>query len=150
ISAPMGFVSGPELAAAVSNAGGLGTISFSANPPHVLRREIQRTRTLTSRPFAVNLILHFPVEEHVKVCLEERVPILSFFWGNPAPYVEPAHQRGIKVMDQVGTVQGAIRSAKAGVDVIMAQGVEAGGHVAAEISTFALVPRVVDAVSPIP
>jgi NAD(P)H-dependent flavin oxidoreductase YrpB (nitropropane dioxygenase family) len=150
ISAPMGFVSGPELAAAVSNAGGLGTMSFSANPPHILRRDIERLRSLTSRPFAINLILHFPVEDHVKVCLEEKVPVLSFFWGNPAPYVEPAHQRGIKVMDQVGSVEDAIRSAKAGVDVIMAQGCEAGGHVAGEVSTLALVPRVVDAVSPIP
>ena len=72
LSAPMGFVSGPELAAAVSNAGGLGLMSFSASPPEHLRQEIRRLRRLTDKPFGVNLLLHFPVEGHVAVCLEER------------------------------------------------------------------------------
>src|SRR5262249_40627538 len=87
IAAPTGFVSGPERAAAVSNAGGLGVLSFSGNPPPVLHEEIRRLRRLTDRPFGVNLILHFPVEEHLAVCLEERVPVLSLFWGDPTPYV---------------------------------------------------------------
>jgi nitronate monooxygenase len=150
IAAPMGFVSGPELAAAVSNAGGLGVMSFSGNPAPVLREEIRRLRGLTAKPFGVNLLLSFPVEEQVAVCLEERVPVLSFFWGDPAPYVPRAHAAGVRVMHQVGTVDAARRGARTGVDVIIAQGVEAGGHVAGRVGTMVLVPRVVDAVAPTP
>lgn len=150
ICAPMGFVTGPELAAAVSNAGGLGIMSFSGNPPEALRQEIRRLRQMTDKPFGVNLLLHYPVEEHVKVCIEERIPILSFFWGDPSPYVELAHAKGIKVFHQVGSVEAAQKAVKAGVDVIIAQGVEAGGHIEGEVTTVAIVPRVVDAVSPTP
>ena len=151
ICAPMvPHITGPELAAAVSNAGGLSIISFGGYAPPLLREEISRLRALTDRPFGVNLLLQFPVEEHVNVCVEERVPVLSFFWGDPSPYVERAHAAGLKVIDQVGSVEAARRSAAAGVDVIIAQGVEAGGHVAGQVSTMALVPRVVDAVSPVP
>jgi NAD(P)H-dependent flavin oxidoreductase YrpB (nitropropane dioxygenase family) len=151
LSAPMGpSITGPELAAAVSNAGGLGIMSFGANPPDLLRREIRRVRELTDKPFGVNFILHFPVEEQVGVCLEERVPVLSFFWGDPAPYVERAHAAGCKVIDQVGAVEAAQRSVRAGVDAIIAQGFEAGGHVAGQVTTLALVPRVADAIAPTP
>jgi NAD(P)H-dependent flavin oxidoreductase YrpB (nitropropane dioxygenase family) len=148
ICAPMGFVTGPELAAAVSNAGGLGIMSFSGNPPEALRREIRRLREMTDKPFGVNLLIHYPVEEHVKVCIEERIPILSLFWGDPSPYVELAHAVGIKVFHQVGSVEAAQRAVQAGVDVIIAQGVEAGGHIEGEVTTLAIVPRIVDAVSP--
>jgi NAD(P)H-dependent flavin oxidoreductase YrpB (nitropropane dioxygenase family) len=105
---------------------------------------------LTDRPFGVNLVLHFPVEDHVAVCLEERVPVVSFFWGDPTPYVARAHAAGAIVFHQVGSVAEAERAAAAGIDVIIAQGGEAGGHVAGEVSTLALVPRVVDAVAPGP
>jgi NAD(P)H-dependent flavin oxidoreductase YrpB (nitropropane dioxygenase family) len=107
-------------------------------------------RALTDRPFGANLILHFPVEDHVAVCLEERVPVLSFFWGDPTPYVGRAHVAGVKVFHQVGSVAEAERAAAAGIDVIVAQGVEAGGHIAGEVSTLALIPRVVDTVAPRP
>lgn len=149
-AAPMGFVTGPELAAAVSNAGGLGILSFSGNPAKVLRERIRYLRSLTDKPFGVNLLQHYPIEEHVTVCLDEKVPVLSFFWGDPAPYVQTAHDAGIKVINQVGSVDEAIKSSRAGVDIIIAQGVEAGGHVAGEVTTISLVPRVVDAVSPLP
>ena len=153
-AAPMGFVTGPHLAAAVSNAGGLGIMSFSANPPPVLRDEIRHLRSLTSKPFGVGVLLsgpHLPfsVDAIVDVCLEERVPVLLTFWGDPTPYVARAHAAGVKVMDQVGSVADAERAARAGVDAIIAQGVEAGGHTAGEVTTMALVPRVVDAVAPI-
>jgi NAD(P)H-dependent flavin oxidoreductase YrpB (nitropropane dioxygenase family) len=98
----------------------------------------------------VNLVLHFPAEDHVAAYLEERVPVLSLFWGDPAPYVDRAHAAGTKVLHQVGSVADAQRAAAAGVDVIVAQGAEAGGHLAEEVSTLALVPRVVDAVAPRP
>lgn len=155
VSAPMGFLAGPELAAAVSNAGGLGIMSSSANPPAVLRNEIRRLRSLTNKPFGVNVLLSgphvpFSVESIVDVCLEERVPILSTFWGDPTPFVARAHAVGVKVIDQVGSVADALRAARAGVDVIIAQGVEAGGHIAGNVTTMALVPRVVDSVAPIP
>jgi NAD(P)H-dependent flavin oxidoreductase YrpB (nitropropane dioxygenase family) len=151
INAPMGpDLTGPELAAAVSNAGGLGMMQAQLYPPPLFRQAIRRLRDLTDKPFGVNFVLHFPHEENVAVCLEERVPVLWFFWGDPTPYVERAHAAGIKVIDQVGSVASAQRSARAGVDAIIAQGVEAGGHVAGKVATMALVPRVVDAVAPTP
>jgi NAD(P)H-dependent flavin oxidoreductase YrpB (nitropropane dioxygenase family) len=149
--APMGpAITSPELAAAVSNAGGLGLISFGGYPPELLRALIHRVRELTSRPFGINMILEFPADASVDVCLEENVPVLSFFWGDPSRFVERAHGAGAKVIDQVGSVDAAKRSADAGVDVIIAQGVEAGGHIAGNVSTMVLVPRVVDAISPTP
>jgi nitronate monooxygenase len=150
IAAPLGGITNVELAAAVSNAGGLGILPFGLKPPPLLQQEIRRLRELTDQPFGVNFLLEFPVEAQVKVCLEERVPVLSFFWGDPSPYVARAHAAGLKVIDQVGSVQSAQRSARAGVDVIIAQGVEAGGHIAGQVTTLALVPRVVDAVRPTP
>jgi NAD(P)H-dependent flavin oxidoreductase YrpB (nitropropane dioxygenase family) len=151
IAAPMGpDLTGPELVAAVSNAGGLGILQAQLAPPPLFRKEIQRVRELTNKPFGVNLILHFPIEEQVAICIEERVPIVSFFWGDPTPYVQRIHAAGCKVFHQVGSVSDARRAAKADVDVVIAQGVEAGGHIAGEVSTLALVPRVVDAVAPRP
>lgn len=151
VSAPMGpDISGPELAAAVSNAGGLGLLQAQMAPPDLFRQTIRRTRTLTDRPFGMNLLLPFPPEEKIEICLQERVPVISFFWGDPLPYVEQIHAAGSRVFHQVGSVADARRSAERGVDVIIAQGWEAGGHVAGEVSTMALVPRVVEAVHPTP
>src|SRR5262249_24360231 len=151
IAAPMGpDLTGPDLVAAVSNAGGLGILQAQLCPPPLFRQEIRRVRALTDRPFGVNLILPFPLRDHLAVCLDERVPVLSFFWGDPTAYVQPAHAAGTQVFHQVGSVADAQRAAAAGVDVIIAQGAEAGGHVAGEVSTLALVPRVVDAVAPRP
>jgi nitronate monooxygenase len=151
IAAPMcPDLTGPDLVAAVSNAGGLGILQAQLAPAPLFQQQIQRVRELTNKPFGVSLILHFPVEEQVAICVDERVPIISFFWGDPAPYIERVHDAGGKVFHQVGSVADAQRAAKANVDVIIAQGVEAGGHVAGEVSTLALVPRVVDAVAPLP
>jgi NAD(P)H-dependent flavin oxidoreductase YrpB (nitropropane dioxygenase family) len=151
VAASMGpDLTGPEFVAAVSNAAGLGILQAQFCPPPVFREEIRRVRALTARSFGVNLLLHFPVEDQVAVCLDERVPVLSLFWGDPTPYVGRAHAAGVKVFHQVGSVADARRAAAAGVDVIIAQGVEAGGHVAGEVSTLALIPRVVDAGAPRP
>jgi NAD(P)H-dependent flavin oxidoreductase YrpB (nitropropane dioxygenase family) len=156
LGAPMGpEISGLELAAAVSNAGGVGMISFGGYPPQALKERIRKLRSLTSRPFGVNILLQgpqLPVAEavFVEACIEERVPVMSFFWGDPTPYVEKAHKAGITVCDQVGSVSAAKRAKSAGVDFIIAQGVEAGGHVAGTVSTMVLLPRVVDTVAPIP
>ncbi|ACL57915.1 NAD(P)H-dependent flavin oxidoreductase [Methylobacterium nodulans] len=154
-TAPMGPVTGPELAAAVSHAGGLGIMSFGGNPPPVLRENIRRLRSLTDRPFGINVLLRgphlpFPVEAVIDLCLEEQVPVLSTFWGDPTPYVARAHAAGVKVIHQIGSVADAQRAAQAGVDAIVAQGLEAGGHVAGEVTTMALLPRTVDAIAPRP
>ncbi len=151
ISAPMGpDMTGPELVAAVSNAGAFGLLQAQLARPPVFRDEIKRTRDLTDKPFGVNLLLCFPIEDQVAICLEEKVTALSFFWGDPSPYVQRAHDAGILVLHQVGSVAAARQSAQAGVDIIIAQGVEAGGHVAGEVSTLVLVPQVVDTVGPTP
>ena len=146
----MGTISGAGLAAAVSNAGALGVIGVARMPATYTRNEIQRLRSMTSKPFAVNIILALLQEGQVQACFDEHVPIIVFFWGDPAPYVSDAHRRGIKVLVQVGSVDEARRAASAGVDGIIAQGVEAGGHVRSSISLSILLPSVVDAVSPLP
>jgi len=151
ICAPLGpDLSGPDLVGAVSGAGGLGILQAQLCPPALLRGEIRRVREITDRPFGVNFILHFPHEEGVAVAIEERVPILSFFWGDPSPFIERAHRAGARVLHQVGNVAAARGAAAAGVDVVMAQGSEAGGHLAGDVSTMVLVPRIVDAVAPTP
>ena len=150
LCAPMGALTVPELAAAVSNAGGLGILGASSAPPEVLRARIRRLRELTDRPFGVNLILTRPAEERARVCFEERVPLLSLFWGDPAPYAPRARQLGLKVCIQVGTTQAAREAAAAGVDFVIAQGMESGGHTHGQLSSLVPVPQVVDAVRPLP
>jgi len=133
ISAPMGpDLTAAAFVAAVSNAGGLGILNYQLALPPVFRRELQRVRELTDKPFAVNLILHFPIEDHVAICLEEGVPLLSFFRGDPTPFVARAHDAGAKVIHQVGAVADAERATRAGLYVIIAQGVERGGHISLE------------------
>ena len=124
IAAPIGpDLTGPELVAAVCNAGGFGILQAQLCPPPLLRDQIAHLRTLTDKPFAVNFILHFPSSDGIQVCLEERVAALSFFWGDPSEFVAPAQEAGLAVIHQVGSVETAVRSSRAGVDVIIAQGV---------------------------
>jgi NAD(P)H-dependent flavin oxidoreductase YrpB (nitropropane dioxygenase family) len=151
ITAPMGLViTGPQLAAAVSNVGGLGVMNFGASPPALLRERVRCLRGLTDRPFGVGFIVPMTEDEQVAVCIEERVPVLWFFWGDPSPWIERAHAAGLRVFQQVGSVAAARDAARAGVDVVVAQGYEAGGHVAGQVTTMVLVPRVVDAIAPTP
>jgi NAD(P)H-dependent flavin oxidoreductase YrpB (nitropropane dioxygenase family) len=150
LQAPVGGPARPELAAAVASARALGSFAFSHGQPEALRAAIRRVRERTSAPFAVNLLLPWPQEDRVAVCLEERVPVLSLFWGDPTPFVAAAHAVGTRVLHQVGSVEEAERAAAAGVDAVIAQGQEAGGHVRGTIGLVALVPRVVDAISPVP
>ena len=110
-------------------------------------REIQE---LTDKPFAVNLVLQWDMWDRLEVCLNEGVQIFSFFWGDPTRYTRVIHERDGLVLHSVGSVEEAQDAVAAGVDVIVAQGWEAGGHVRGAISTMALVPRVFDAVVPIP
>lgn len=150
MQAPMGSVSSPELVAAVSRAGGMGMLAVAGLPPDLVRQQIRRVRALTDRPFGINLLLPVYQPGQAEVCIEERVPLLSLYWGDPAAHVSAAHQAGIKVMIQVGSAEEARAAKAAGVDLIVAQGVEAGGHVRGVATTMVLVPRVVDAVTPLP
>jgi NAD(P)H-dependent flavin oxidoreductase YrpB (nitropropane dioxygenase family) len=151
ISAPLGpTIAGPELAAAVSRAGGLGVMSWGARPPELLRQAIRRVRELAPTPFGVNVIVPFGQDDQITVCLEERVPVLSLSFGEAPAWIERARAAGVRVVRQVGSVAEARRAARAGVDLVIAQGVEAGGHLAGAVATTVLVPRVVDAVAPTP
>lgn len=145
-----GGMAGPELVAAVSNAGACGVLGMGGLPALYIRQQIQRLRTLTDKPFGVNIILPLLQEGQIETCLDEKIPILVLFWGDPKPYVEEAHRRGTKVFIQVGSVEEAKAAAEAGVDAIIAQGVEAGGHVKSTTSLSTIVPSVVEAVKPVP
>src|SRR6478672_10414895 len=92
IQAPMGGAVGPALAAAVSNAGGLGTLALWGADIDTLRRQVHETQALTSKPFAVNLNLDFPQEERLEACLQEKVPVISLFWREPSELVERAKE----------------------------------------------------------
>ena len=150
IQAPMGGAVGPQLVAAVCNAGGLGTIPLWGEDIETVRSRIREIKALTRNPFAVNLNLSFPHEERLEVCLQEQVPVVSFFWGNSQEMVSRAKAAGVIVMQTVGSAHEAQVAVQNGADVIVAQGWEAGGHVWGTVATMALVPAVVDAVAPVP
>jgi enoyl-[acyl-carrier protein] reductase II len=149
ILAPMGTCTSAELAAAVSNAGGLGGIGSLFRTTDAVKRDIDEVRRLTSRPFAINHIPQTLDAEAFRYTLEARSAVVSFALADPGDLVRQAHDVGSLVMLQVTTVAQAVQAAERGVDVIIAQGGEAGGY-AGEVSTMTLVPQVVDAVSPIP
>ena len=148
--APIGGVASPELAAAISNAGGLGHLACTWRSPAELRELFATMRELTSRPYGANFVLDFPIDERLGVALDEGVRLVSFFWGDAARYVERVHAAGAIALQVVGSVAEAKRAADAGFDTIVAQGREAGGHVRGELGTLTLVPQAVDAVTPIP
>jgi nitronate monooxygenase len=151
LNAPMSGTATAELAAAVSLAGGFGMIGgTSAGGPDWLRAQIRAVRARTDHPFGVGFISSFPgLNDLVQVALDERVAAINHSFADPTPWVEPAHTHGVRIFVQVQTVAQAIRAAHAGVDVIIAQGTEAGGHTG-QAGTMALIPAVVDAVGDIP
>lgn len=150
IGAPMSGAATAELAAAVSEAGGLGLIGAGANSPDWLRGQIRAVRDRTDRPFGVGFISSFPgFSELVQVALEERVAVVSHSFADPTPYIAAAHAAGIRVLAQVQKVSHARIVAQAGVDAIAAQGTEAGGHTGHN-GTLPLVPAVVDIAGDIP
>jgi nitronate monooxygenase len=151
LQAPMGGAGMmTRLAAAVSNAGGLGQLHLWRADADTMRRDIREVRALTERPFAVNLNLNFPQAERLDLCLAERVPVISLFWGDAGELAPRARAGGAIVTHSVGSVREAMASVAAGVDIVVAQGWEAGGHVRGKVATMALVPAVVDAVAPVP
>src|SRR3979411_1115204 len=136
IQAPMGGVVGPALAAAVSNAGGLGRLSLWGADIQALRQQVRETRALTAKPFAVNLNLDFPQEERLDACLQEGVPVISFFWREPSALVARAKSGGAVVLHTVSTAAEARHAVECGVDVVIAQGWEAGGNVRGKHETL--------------
>lgn len=142
----MAWIGTAELASAVSNAGGLGIIGAGHMPPDVLRAEIQKCKDWTKKPFGVNIMLMSPfVKEVMQVVLEERVSVITTGAGNPGEYVPALKEIGSKVIPVVASVALAKRLVRGGVDALIAEGTESGGHIG-EITTMALVPQVVDAV----
>lgn len=150
VQAPIGSASTPELVAAVAEAGALGMLALTWVSVDEAVRRVRRVRELTDRAFGVNLVLAFPIDGLLDACLEERVPILSTFWGDPDAASDRIHAGEALHLHTVGTVDEARRAVAAGVDVVVAQGWEAGGHVTGRVATMALTPAVVDAVAPVP
>ena len=150
VQAGMGSIARAELAAAVSDAGGLGTIALVQLPPAAARAEVRRARERTRRPVAVNFLLPFLDPDALGAVLDAGARVVTFFWGDAAPWIGRVHGAGAHAMVQVGSADEAARAVDAGADVVIAQGVEAGGHVRGTTSTLALVPLVVDRVAPVP
>ena len=142
------MVAVPELAAAVSNAGGLGMVTLTWSDP--AGDVVSKTAALTDRPFCGNLVLTSDQHGRLDEALEAGLRIVSLFLGDPTSYVEPVHDANGLVLCTVGSAEEARRAVASGVDVIVAQGWEAGGHVGSQIATLPLVPAVVDAVAPVP
>lgn len=142
----MAWVATAELAAAVSEAGGLGIIGGGNAPPEVVRAQIKKTRSLTDKPFGVNVYYMSPfVEEIIDVVVSEKVAVITTGAGNPGKHIAKLKGAGIKVFPVVSSVALAKRLARTGVDGFIAEGMECGGHVG-ELTTMALVPQVVGAV----
>ncbi|HEX5417191.1 MAG TPA: nitronate monooxygenase, partial [Chloroflexota bacterium] len=149
----MGGATSPDLVAAVSNGGGLGTLGLSGRRPDDVTRLIGQIREGTSAPFGVNFLLFNVDDAAVQAALEQRPPVVTYAWAwsdqDLAPYVERAHAAGARALYMVSTVADARRAVAAGADLVIAQGSEGGGHVGL-MATLTLVPMVVDAVAPVP
>ena len=156
-SAGIGIAAVPELAAAVSAAGGFGVLGCSGMEVDEVARRVTLTRALTHSPFGVNVIIDESEEGDRDLLTKQltaisamKVAAIVLFWGDPSPYVDLAHHHGVKVLIQVGSVQEAKAAVAAGVDAVIAQGVEAGGHVRGTTSIWELLPEAVRALKPVP
>ena len=146
IQGGMAWVAEHHLAAAVSNAGGLGLIGAASAPPEVVREEIRKTKELTDKPFGVNVMLLNPnAPEVAQVVIEEGVKVVTTGAGNPGKFIEAWKEAGVIVIPVVASVAMAKMMVRAGADAVVAEGMESGGHIGAQ-TTMTLVPQVVDAV----
>ena len=147
IQGGMAWVAEHHLAAAVSNAGGLGLIGGANAPGEVIRDEIRKARALTDKPFGVNVMLLSPHADDVaKVVVEEGIKVVTTGAGSPEKYMQMWKEAGIKVIPVVASVALARRMEKCGADAVVAEGTESGGHIG-EATTMTLVPQIVDVVS---
>ncbi|WP_255366249.1 nitronate monooxygenase family protein [Exiguobacterium sp. KRL4] len=150
IQGGMGNISHAELTAAVSNAGGLGTIGCGTMTPAEVKRLIEATRRLTSRPFALNIAIRVSphAEQLIELAIEERISVVSLSAGNPAPFLSKLREAGIQTIGVVASVKQAIKAEQAGVDVLVAEGVEAAGiNSPLELTTMTLIPQIMDHVT---
>lgn len=147
IQGGMAWVAEHNLAAAVSNAGGVGLIGAASAPPEIVREEIIKCRELTDKPFGVNVMLLNPnADEVAKIIVEEGVKVVTTGAGSPAKYMEMWKAAGVTVIPVVASVAMAKMMERAGADAVVAEGMESGGHIGS-ITTMALLPQVADAVS---
>ena len=149
IQAGMIWCSGWEMAAAVSNAGGLGIIGSGSMYPHILEEHVQKCKAATNKPFAVNLPMLYPdIDKHIETIIKYKVPIVFTSAGNPKTWTAHLKSHGIKVVHVVSSVKFAKKAEEAGVDAVVAEGFEAGGHNGRdETTTMCLIPMVKNEVS---
>ena len=149
IQGGMIWCSGWELASAVSNAGGLGLIGSGSMYPEVLREHIQKCKKATDKPFGVNIPLIYPnIDEHIQIIIDEGVKIVFSSAGNPKKYTSYLQENGIIVVHVIANTKFALKCVEAGVDAIVAEGFEAGGHNGKdEITTMCLIPKIADEVN---
>lgn len=150
-NAGMGIgIAGPALAAAVSNARGLGVMGVGGLPDEIIQEHIVAFRRLSSRAFGVNIILPLLQGREIELCFDERIPLMVLFWGDVSPYIKDAHRRNILVVAQCGNAEEASAAADAGADGIIIQGTEAGGHVKARTGLQENLAATIRAVAPVP
>jgi enoyl-[acyl-carrier protein] reductase II len=143
----MAWVATGELAAAVSNGGGLGIIGAGNAPPDIVEKEIKKAKSLTNKPFGVNVYYMSPfVDEVIDVVIKEKVAVITTGAGNPGKHIDRLKEAGVKIIPVVASVALARRLERMGVDAIIAEGMECGGHIG-DLTTMALIPQVVDAVN---
>ena len=144
IQAGMIWCSGWELASAVSNAGGLGIIGSGSMYPNILDEQIVKCKNATQKPFAVNLPMLYPdIDKHIEIIIKHKVPIVFTSAGNPKTWTAYLHEAGIKVVHVVSSLKFALKAQEAGVDALVAEGFEAGGHNGRdETTTMCLIPKV--------
>jgi enoyl-[acyl-carrier protein] reductase II len=146
IQGGMAWIATAQLAAAVSEAGGLGVIGAGNAPPEWVAEQVHHLVSCTDRPFGVNIPLFSPyADQVVELCIRERVPVVTTGAGNPGPYIKPLRDAGIQVFPLVPAVALARRLARQDVDGLVVEGHESGGHIG-DVSTLPLVPQIVDAV----
>jgi nitronate monooxygenase len=157
VGAGMAMISGPELVAAVSEAGGLGILGTGPLPPALMRAQVRDVRHRTRGPFGVNLIIEqttlgaASTAAHIDVCIEERVSPVVFFWNlPPSEWIARLHGAGLKVWATVSSHEDAAKALPQGFDALIVQGAEAGGHVRAQLGLVTLVPAVRDLIGDLP
>ncbi|HZO83393.1 MAG TPA: nitronate monooxygenase [Candidatus Binataceae bacterium] len=148
MAAGMGTIALADLAAAVSEAGGMGTVALAVLTPEAMHNELAAARKLTRRPLACNVLLPFLRSEVIEAVAAAPVEAVTLFWGKPSEHIPLFKSTGKKVIWQCGSAEEALAARRAGADAIIAQGVEAGGHVRGVVTSLALIPQVRDAIGP--